>query len=168
MGIRSTNKKYFSKTTTGARTKNFFARFRTTNAKTGSDGTVSSSPSLAFSWRFCICNWWNNNNSRNGYKYHFFTSSGSFVVSSAGNIDFILVGGGGGGRSVDPAYAGGGGGAGGYIESTGHPVTATTYPVTIGSGGALNSDGGDTDAFGSSAIGGGRGGKSSGPDAIGK
>ena len=98
MGIRSTNKKYFSKTTTGARTKNFFARFRSTNAKTGSDGTVSSSPSPSPGGSVSATGG-TTTIPGNGYKYHFFTSSGSFVVSSGGNIDFILVGGGGGGRS---------------------------------------------------------------------
>ena len=89
------------------------------------------------------------------YKVHTFTGDGCFVVSCGGNpagsvsVDYLVVaGGGGGGRRY-----GGGGGAGGYREShstpvsgcysaspfatpTGLPVSATTYPVTVGGGGA--------------------------------
>jgi hypothetical protein len=96
------------------------------------------------------------------YKIHTFTGDGCFVVSSVGNptgsttVDYLVVAGGSGGAG---AYApannstGGGGGAGGYRESSGAasgcytvsplgacvsalPVSATTYPVTVGAGGA--------------------------------
>jgi hypothetical protein len=86
------------------------------------------------------------------FKTHIFTANGSFAVSSAGNacgsnsVDYFVVaggGGGGGGRA-------GGGGAGGFrlanslslpvmsplSNSTSLPVTATSYPITIGAGGA--------------------------------
>jgi len=90
------------------------------------------------------------------YKIHTFTGDGCFVVS-AGNLgcapgaDYLVVaGGGGGGR-----YSGGGGGAGGYRESSGAgsgcytvsplgacvaalPISVTTYPVTVGAGGAAS------------------------------
>jgi len=90
------------------------------------------------------------------YKVHTFTGDGCFVVATAGNavgsntVDYLVIaGGGGGGNSGPPA---GGGGAGGYRESSGAasgcytasplgacvsalPVSATTYPVTVGSGG---------------------------------
>jgi len=89
------------------------------------------------------------------YKVHTFTGDGCFVVSSAGNplgstsVDYLVVAGGGGGAD----NGGGGGGAGGYRESSGAasgcysssplgtgvsalPVSATTYPVTVGAGGA--------------------------------
>jgi len=94
------------------------------------------------------------------FKIHSFTGDGCFVVSCAGNpggsdtVDYLVVAGGGGGGS----YHGGGGGAGGYRESSGTasgcytasplgacvsalPVSATTYPVTVGAGGvkAINS-----------------------------
>jgi len=88
------------------------------------------------------------------YKIHTFTGDGCFVVSDGGNpvgsntVDYLVVaGGGGGGR-----WYGGGGGAGGYRFSDGTasgcysagpaplgasalPVSTTTYPITVGSGG---------------------------------
>ena len=93
----------------------------------------------------------------NGYKYHVFTSSGSLVVDSgvaSDEVEFLIIGGGGGagaGASVDFGRGGGGGGAGGVRCSfqgltpggpgaspeSGITCTAgTTYPVTVGDGGA--------------------------------
>jgi len=89
------------------------------------------------------------------YKIHTFTGDGCFVVSCAGNpqgstaVDYFVVAGGGAGSRT-----GGGGGAGGFrlSQSTycsaspianpaGLPVSAQTYPVSVGAGGAaLNSD----------------------------
>ena len=87
------------------------------------------------------------------YKIHTFTSDGCFSVSCAGNsdgsntVDYLVVAGGGGSGK----YYGGGGGGGGYRESknpaapwtasplasaTSLPVSATTYPITVGGGGA--------------------------------
>jgi hypothetical protein len=89
------------------------------------------------------------------YKIHTFTSDGCFSVSNAGNpagsntVDYLVVAGGGGGGQ----NGGGGGGAGGYRESSGAasgcysvsplgsgvsalPVSATTYPITVGGGGS--------------------------------
>jgi hypothetical protein len=86
------------------------------------------------------------------YKIHTFNSDSNFVVSCAGNaagsnkVSYVVVAGGGGG-GFD---GGGGGGAGGYREgkcssdpytasplaTTGLPVSATTYPITIGGGGS--------------------------------
>jgi hypothetical protein len=78
------------------------------------------------------------------FKVHSFTGDGCFVVSSVGNplgstsVDYLVVAGGGGGGFGD--YSGGGGGAGGYRTSFpgGTKITtpATTYPVTVGAGGA--------------------------------
>src|SRR5210317_1805461 len=88
------------------------------------------------------------------YKIHTFTGDGCFTVSCVGNVTgggnevsyLVVAGGGGGGK----AHAGGGGG-GGFREGkasndtytasplnapTGLTVTATTYPVTVGAGGA--------------------------------
>ena len=85
------------------------------------------------------------------YKIHTFTSDSNFVVSCAGNaagsnkVSYVVVAG-GGGAGFD---GGGGGGAGGYREgkcssdpytasplaTTSLPVSATTYPITIGGGG---------------------------------
>jgi len=99
------------------------------------------------------------------YKIHTFTGDGCFVVSNIGNspvnplggpdvVDYLVVaGGGGGGAGANSGNGVGGGGAGGYRESSGAAsgcytvsplgsgvsgitVTATTYPVTVGGGGA--------------------------------
>jgi hypothetical protein len=78
------------------------------------------------------------------FKTHVFTGPGSFVVSCGGNdlgsnsVEYMVVAGGGagGGRHA------GGGGAGGFRQNypspttTGLPVTATTYPITVGGGGS--------------------------------
>lgn len=98
------------------------------------------------------------------YKIHTFTSSGTFTVTDAGTpagsdvVDYwVLAGGGtGGGRGN---RGGGGGGAGGWRESVpspaawtaspkaasggGLPVSITSYPITVGAGGA--SSGGEAD-----------------------
>ena len=99
------------------------------------------------------------------YKIHTFTGDGNFIVSSLGsgiptaeasNVDYLVVAGGGGagtGSNVDTQAAGGGGGAGGYREgkdstassphtaspvaaTSGITVTATTFPISVGGGGA--------------------------------
>jgi hypothetical protein len=89
------------------------------------------------------------------YKIHTFTGPGTFTVTSAGNplgsdtVDYLVIGGGGGAGSRQHA---GGGGAGGFRESVPSPaawtasplanpggaipVSATGYPITVGSGGA--------------------------------
>ena len=89
------------------------------------------------------------------YKIHTFTGPGTFCVSQisgtpANNtVSYLVVAGGGGGGTL---YAGGGGGAGGFREYrapvsgcysvsplNGAPaitVTATSYPITVGAGGA--------------------------------
>jgi hypothetical protein len=105
------------------------------------------------------------------FKIHTFTGDGCFVVSQLGNpagggsrVDYLVVAGGasGAGGSSGPNGGGGGGGAGGFRESkdstlnsphtasplaatTGITITATTFPITVGSGGAggpANSAGG--------------------------
>jgi hypothetical protein len=93
----------------------------------------------------------------NNYKIHTFTGPGTFTVNSLGNpiggpntVDYLVVAGGGGGGG---AHHGAGGGAGGFRESSGAasgcytasplgacvsalPVISTTYPITVGAGGA--------------------------------
>jgi hypothetical protein len=80
-----------------------------------------------------------------GYQIHTFTSSGTFTVPDTRVVEYLVIGGGaGGGNST-----GGGGGAGGYRNSTAlemsgassNPETALTltagsYTVTVGAGGA--------------------------------
>ena len=91
------------------------------------------------------------------FKIHTFNSSSNFVVSQASNssdnneVSYMVVAGGGGGGSNNAGQQGGGGGAGGFRESksgidtfTASPIegstpislTATTYPITVGAGGA--------------------------------
>lgn len=88
-------------------------------------------------------------------KIHTFTGPGTFCVSCAGNaqgsnsVDYLVVAGGGGtGYDITggtATYSTGGGGAGGYrasgygpapLQGTALPVTATSYPITVGAGGA--------------------------------
>ena len=89
------------------------------------------------------------------FKYHTYNTSGTFTVTSAGttgNIEYLVVGGGGAGSTgkSNPTFgAGSGGGAGGYRTNVpgetsggGSPaepaliLTAGTYTVTVGAGGA--------------------------------
>jgi len=91
------------------------------------------------------------------FKIHSFTGDGCFVVSTIGNapanplggpanVDYLVVAGGGGGGGAIQAGngGGGGGGAGGYrttfpspgCNAGSFPVSATTYPITVGGGGA--------------------------------
>jgi len=95
------------------------------------------------------------------FKVHTFTGPGTFTVTCAGNVtgsnsvDYLVVAGGGGGGYTTGCNGGaGGGGAGGYRESPGTAsgsyavsplgaspavalaVPATSYPITVGGGGA--------------------------------
>ena len=98
------------------------------------------------------------------YKVHVFTSNGDFVSDGSGSVDVLVVaGGGGGGATSRPNHNGawaGGGGAGGVLYTPGHPLTAATYPVVIGGGGAVGANGSNSTALGLTAVGGGRGGGS--------
>jgi len=88
------------------------------------------------------------------FKAHVFTGDGNFVVSNAGNVggsnkvDYLVVAGGGGSGH---RCAGGGGGGGFRVSNsyslpgpttsplatpTGINVSAQTYPITVGGGGA--------------------------------
>jgi hypothetical protein len=99
------------------------------------------------------------------WNVHVFTSTGSntFQVESAGTestIEYLVVAGGGGGGLDN----GGGGGGGGVIRGT-TAVTAQSYSITVGAGGAMNAlynyrglPGGNSTAFGVTAVGGGGGG----------
>ena len=101
------------------------------------------------------------------YKVHVFTSNGDFVANGSGAVDALVVaGGGGGGATSRPGWNGawaGGGGAGGVLYTPNHPLTAATYPVVIGAGGGVGSNGSNSTALGLTAIGGGRGGGSPHP-----
>jgi len=82
----------------------------------------------------------------NGYVYHTFTGPGTFTVSSVGPgfVELLCIGGGGGGVGC----GGGGGGAGALIYRTLIPVTATSYPITVG-GGLSSGYGGHTGPYAS-------------------
>ena len=107
------------------------------------------------------------------YRLHAFTSSGVFYTDTAITTDVLLVGGGGaGGQGYGDQDTGkGGGGAGGLAYKQGHALTAGSYTIIVGAGGAGRSHGwnsattsgmkGDnTVAFGITANGGGGGGAS--------
>lgn len=100
------------------------------------------------------------------YIIHTFTSSGTFRVERGGRIEFIIVGGGGGGGAGSASHAGGGGGGGEVIIGS-TVITANPYNIVVGAGGAagndigdarVNTNGGDSIAFGFTAFGGGAGG----------
>jgi len=94
------------------------------------------------------------------YKTHVFTGPGTFCVSNAGNsvgsnsVEYVVLAGGGGGGG----RFGGGGGAGGYRQNypspttAGLPVTATAYPITVGSGGTAGPNTFPKGGSGSSSI----------------
>jgi hypothetical protein len=104
------------------------------------------------------------------YKIHAFTSPGTFCVSATGNpagsdsIQVLMVAGGGGGAGNN----GGGGGGGGVVftPTAVIPVSATTYPISIGAGGsggtypgpAVATAGASTTGLSLTAVGGGYGG----------
>ena len=99
------------------------------------------------------------------FKVHTFTGPGTFCVSSLASasannvVAYAVVAGGGAGGGQ---YVAGGGGGGGFregttapiipftasplVNSTGLPVTAQGYPVTVGGGGTGNAAGGATDS----------------------
>jgi hypothetical protein len=97
-----------------------------------------------------------------------FTSDDNLVVSQAGLFDVLLVGGGGGGGAGGSGGAAGGGGAGalvGLASTTTLHLTAGTYAVDIGAGGAATLNG-DASYVGNiiSACGGGYGGNGTAGD----
>ena len=78
--------------------------------------------------------------------------------ASATNLEYLVVAGGGGGGTQ-----GGGGGAGGYREGTNFPFsTAIAYTVTVGAGGAANTNGSDSVFSTITSTGGGKGGAAAG------
>lgn len=101
------------------------------------------------------------------YTIHTFTSDGTLDILSIGSYGFdvlVVAGGGGGGSGAGGIGEGpGGGGAGGVLYYTRTAqIPVGSYAVTVGSGGASFSSGGNS-SIGSvlTAIGGGRGGRAS-------
>jgi len=100
------------------------------------------------------------------YNVHTFTSNGNFVTGNTPlQIEYLLVGGGGGGAGGDaPYYCGGGGGSGAIVNTSDIVSNNSTYSIVIGTAGTggdsvstLPSNGGNSVAFGKTALGGGRG-----------
>ena len=115
------------------------------------------------------------------FKVHTFTGDSNFVVSAGGNaagsnsVAYVVIAGGGGGGKNNPASStgGGGGGAGGYREGKpsgdpysasplvapdGIPVSAQTYPITVGAGSDCSATSGTNSVFSTiTSAGGGRG-----------
>ena len=102
---------------------------------------------------------------RDGYRIHTFTADGTFTLPQAVLCDVLIVGGGGGGGELGPVSdnqgikVAGGGGAGGLVYYKSQPIPAGTYSVTVGAGGAIGVNGGNSSAFGITAYGGGYGAK---------
>jgi hypothetical protein len=127
------------------------------------------------------------------FKIHKFTGDGNFVVSQVGAgtgpavVDYLVVAGGGGSGGGGAGYdrTSGGGGGGGFREAktcaagshsaspletpTGITLTAQTYPITVGGGGAGSTGGNAWGTKGSNSVfstitstGGGQGGSQGG------
>lgn len=94
----------------------------------------------------------------NGYIYHIFEADGELEVLANVDVDVLLVGGGGGNGGTSAKWGTGAGGAGAVIEDN-ISLTPGIYGVGIGLGGESLNNGGNTAAFGFTAIGGGSGGK---------
>jgi hypothetical protein len=111
------------------------------------------------------------------FKIHTFTGPGTFCVSNAGNdagsntVDYLVVAGGGSGGNSEQEGGGGGGGfrtssgaaSGSYAVSclgtpvSALPVTATGFPITVGSGGAVEGRGSNSIFSSVTSTGGGSG-----------
>lgn len=88
------------------------------------------------------------------YWYHAFPFSSTFTPTQSITADVLLVAGGGGGGNGN---GGGGGGAGGVLNVASQSLTATGYTVTVGSGGAMSTDGTSSSFASSIALKGARG-----------
>ena len=101
------------------------------------------------------------------YRVHLFTNTttSTFAVQSPGEIEYLIIAGGGAGSKAHSTNTCGGGGGGGTVLGTTN-VTAQSYSITVGAGGTCSTaagnhtgtNGGNSTAFGLTAIGGGRGG----------
>ena len=73
------------------------------------------------------------------------TSSGSLTLGFSGDIDLFLVGGGGGGGNSGANLGSGGGGGGRVTTSKNYPLSAGTFAISIGVGGATAKAGTNTE-----------------------
>lgn len=102
-------------------------------------------------------------NSKKYVSYQFTSSDTIATNHNLTNVDVIIVAGGGGGQGGSHGWGGGGGGV---VVATGlNSITADSYTITIGDGGAGGSSGtswyasagSNSSAFGFTALGGGSG-----------
>ena len=70
------------------------------------------------------------------YKSHTFTSSGTFTIDGGTTVDVMVVAGGGAGGGHGGNDGSGGGGAGGMVVQTGINISAGSFSVIVGGGGA--------------------------------
>jgi hypothetical protein len=92
------------------------------------------------------------------YWYHAFLSSGTFTPATALSCDVLVVAGGGGGGNSQQYYAGGGGGAGGVLAFASQSITTSGQTVTVGAGGAAETNGSNSQfASLTASVGGGLG-----------
>lgn len=112
------------------------------------------------------------------FKIHTFTSSGAFnfevtslaTVPPNNTIEYLIIAGGGGGgtgqNSAGNDYDGGGGGAGGFLSGSYTINASGIYTGSVGAGGVgnifispaqISENGGNSQIFGITATGGGRG-----------
>ncbi len=75
-----------------------------------------------------------------------YNTNGTFTVTEPGTVEILAVGGGGGGGAsvIGSNKGGGGGGGGGVVHDASFAISAGTYAVAIGSGGAAGENGGNT------------------------
>lgn len=94
------------------------------------------------------------------YVVHQFTTVGTatFTLSATKTVEYLVVGGGGGGGSILDVINGGGGGAGGFLTGTLSDLSAGSYAVKVGSGGAPTASGQSSEFDTIIAQGGGAGG----------
>jgi hypothetical protein len=88
-------------------------------------------------------------------------ASGAFGLLSTPTyvVEYLAIAGGGGGGV---GSGGGGGGAGGYLTSTLKIIAGKSYTITIGAGGASNTNGSNTTGLDLTLVGGGLGGGGNG------
>ena len=120
---------------------------------TGSNKTIQSTPTGGTT------------STSGNYRVHTFTSSGTLTAPSGWSTSYdylVVAGGGSGGNNKQGSFEnGGGGGAGGMLTGS-STLSAGSYSINIGLGGAIpggdgQTKGGNTTAFGLTAIGGGGG-----------
>ena len=87
------------------------------------------------------------------YWYHAFRTSGTFTPQTSLSCDALVVAGGGGGNTG----GGGGGGAGGLLAFISQSIS-TAQTVTVGAGGAVSSNGADSQIGALTLVKGGGGG----------